>query len=71
MKIILGFCAFLGVLAVAGWLAAHITGGMMLALVAVIWLGVVIRMIRGYRDSIRQEGTQHGKGRTSRRSADR
>ena len=71
MKIIGGLAAFLLVLMAAGWLAAHITGGMILALVIVLWLGVVIRMIRGYRDSIRQEGTQHGKGRTARHSADR
>lgn len=71
MKIILGFCAFLGVLAVAGWIADHLTGGMILALVAVIWLGFVGWMIRGYCSSLWQEEKQHGKGRTARRSTDR
>ena len=71
MKIIGGLGAFLLVLMAAGWLAAHITGGMILALVIVLWLGFVGWMIRGYCSSLGQEEKQHGKGRTARRSTDR
>ena len=55
MKIIGGLGAFLLVLMAAGWLAAHITGGMILALVIVLWLGFVGWMIHGYRESLRRE----------------
>lgn len=55
MKIIGGLGAILLLMMAAGWLANHITGGMILALVIVLWLGFVGWMIRGYRDSVRQE----------------
>ena len=71
MKIIGGLGAFLLVLMAAGWLAAHITGGMILALVIVLWLGVVGWMTCGYYKTLPREEKQHGKGRTARHSADR
>jgi hypothetical protein len=71
MKIIGGLGAILLLMMAAGWLANHITGGMILALVIVLWLGFVGWMIHGYCSTLGQEGKQHGGGRTSRRSADR
>lgn len=67
MKVILGFCAFLGVIAVAGWIAEWAPVGIFIALFLVAWLALVWKWFA----PLPAEGGQHGKGPSADRSADR
>ena len=55
MKIIGGLAALLLLMMAGGWLADHLTGGMIFALVIVLWLGFVGWMACGYYKTFRQK----------------